>query len=154
MKITKTPIGSAEFMQHEPMRNFIIRNVAVPYLTAQSLENQSKYHDLGAWAMVEYGSTILDACLPFANLRHSHIGYAETEKINDPIEALNELKQCFAGLVDVNSKGNFYIPVALVRSAIKREYERYAQGNAGSFGRFFARLNYLLQNETVPNETV
>jgi len=153
MKITKTPIGSAEFMQHEPMRKFITKHVAAPYIMSQSL-NENKYQDLGTWAMVEYGATILDACLPFASLRHSHIGYAETEKINDPLEALNELKQCFAGLVDVNSKGNFYIPVALVKSAIKREYERYAQGNAGSFGRFFARLNYLLQNETVSNETV
>lgn len=90
---------------------------------------------------------VIEACAPFAELKYSHIGFAETEKVNSATECMKELCTMFYSMVDVNAKGNLYVPVKTVKSAIKREQDRFKENNAGGYGRFFARLNYIINTK-------
>ena len=96
-----------------------------------------------------YDTRVIDACVPFAQLKYSYMGFAETEKLNTPDECFNEIIKMFNNMIDVNAKGKLYMPAKSIKDAIKREQERYKSQNAGSFGRYFARLVHLLEESKI-----
>lgn len=94
---------------------------------------------------------LIASCIPFVNLRHSHIGYAETETVNDIHEAFAQLKKVIYVIADTD--GEVYPDVYYnYQFAIKRNKERFKENNAEFSGRMLARFNYLLNKNTENNE--
>jgi hypothetical protein len=90
---------------------------------------------------------IINACAPFAMLRGSHRGYAETENINDVDECFDLLLQAFIQLNEPNTNGSrLYISAAMRRSIIKQQNERFKQRNGIYIARLLARFMYLKNN--------
>jgi len=91
---------------------------------------------------------VIEACAPFAMLRHSHSGYAETENINDAAKCYQELKQAFKQLNEPNISGTrLYISADMKRSLIKSQQTRMQQNNGIYIARLLARLVYLHKQE-------
>ena len=95
---------------------------------------------------------LIASCIPFVNLKSSHIGFAETETINDIHEAFAQLKNVLYVIAD--NDGSVYPDLYYNHKfAIKRNKERFGQNNAEFSGRILARFNYLLQKNIVIDET-
>lgn len=86
---------------------------------------------------------LIASCIPFVNLTYSHIGFAETENINDAHEAFARLKTVLYVIAD--NDGSVY-PDAYYNSkfAVENNKKRFKENNADYSGRILARFNYLL----------
>ena len=95
---------------------------------------------------------LIASCIPFVNLNNSHIGYAETQDINDIHEAWAKLQNVLFIVANVDGTvyPDFYYNV---KYAVKNNQERFKQNNADYSGRILARFNYLLEKNGASLET-
>ena len=96
---------------------------------------------------------VIAASMPFVMSNASHIGYAETEKINDSWE-------CFSQVVDsgayvIADVDGWVYPDLLWNNKfeVAQAKERFAQNNGTYVGRILARFNHLVNKRMEVPET-
>ena len=88
--------------------------------------------------MKNYQEELMNAVQPFVADYQTHpIGFAETDNLND-------IEECQKIVDSLMWDFNKCMTVTEKKHAIKRELDRWNNGkNAGGFGRYIARLEYL-----------
>ena len=85
---------------------------------------------------------MIDAVEPFTmDYIKSPFGFAETDNLNDIQKCLDEIYLHFVGIM---AEPDGRVRRGYINRTIKRENERWKQGNAAGFGRMVGRLGYLL----------
>tara|TARA_R110000796_G_scaffold162797_2_gene279739 strand:- start:658 stop:1083 length:426 start_codon:yes stop_codon:yes gene_type:complete len=89
---------------------------------------------------------VIYSCIPFVNLRSSHIGYAETENINDIHDCWSQVQDA---LFLISTLDGYVYPDMYDgnKFMVKQNLERFKQNNANFQGRILARFNYLLNKK-------
>ena len=94
---------------------------------------------------VTFDWDLITAVAPFARMRSSHRGYAETENIHNVDECLNLIKEAFVSLNEPDKSGRRLYISALTKMQLTKQQEiRFKSNNGIYLGRLFARLNWLL----------
>lgn len=87
---------------------------------------------------INYEQQLMDAIAPFVeNYKKYPHGFAETNNLND-------IDECQKDVNELLSDFNLLMSTAEKKAVIAREINRWNNGkNAGGFGRYIARLEYL-----------
>lgn len=113
-------------------------------------EIKIKFEDVKSYIHIfskHYVDEIIDSVEPFVmNYIKCPVGYAETDHLNDVNECITQIEHMFWQFDVAENKKERN---RMIRETIKTESERWKERNAWAFGRYIARLAYLINKQKV-----